>query len=81
MSLDVFIIGCVALLSVLIFSNLCAYKFGKYQGWTEVLRKSTQQEKESIALKKGETLMAVVDTKKGKYFFIGVDARKELNYE
>jgi len=28
----VFIVGCVALCAVFIFSMVCAYKFGKYQG-------------------------------------------------
>ena len=38
MSPIVFIFGCVALGSALVFATVCAYKLGKYQGWREALR-------------------------------------------
>ena len=81
MDSSVFIFSCFALLSVFIFSNVCAYKFGKYQGWIEVVRKYAQYEKEDMTLKAGETFVAVVDMKKSQYLFIGNDAKNGLNYE
>ena len=81
MNSSVFIFSCFALLSVFIFSNVCAYKFGKYQGWMEIFRKYAQYEKEDITLKAGETFVAVVDMKKSQYLFIGNDAKKGSNYE
>jgi hypothetical protein len=49
---------------------------GKYQGWKEVIRKYAQYEKTDITLDEGETLAAVVEMRKGKYFFLGFDTRK-----
>jgi hypothetical protein len=72
----VFIFGCVALCAAFVFSNVCAYKLGKYQGWKEVIRKYAQYEKTDIILDEGETLAAVVEMRKGKYFFLGFDTRK-----
>jgi hypothetical protein len=48
MSPMVFVFGCVALFSAFVFSNVCAYKLGKYPGWREVLRKYAQYEKADI---------------------------------
>src|SRR5712691_8197325 len=50
----VFIFGCVAFVAAVLFSNLCAYKFGKYQGWRELLRKHTKYQRKHIALNEGE---------------------------
>jgi hypothetical protein len=77
----VFIFGCVALCAAFVFAIVCAYKFGKYQGWREVVRTSTLYEKESMTLQTGETLVAVVEMKKGTYFFLSNHTRKGSNYE
>jgi len=76
MNPTVFIFGCVALCAAFIFATVCAYKLGKYQGWKEVLRQYAQYEKTDITLDEGETLAAVVEMRKGKYFFLGFDTRK-----
>jgi hypothetical protein len=70
------IFGCVALCAAFVFSNVCAYKLGKYQGWREVLRKYAQYEKADITLDEGETLAAVVEMKRGTYFFLGTNMRR-----
>jgi hypothetical protein len=76
MNPTVFIFGCVALVSAFVFSNICAYKLGKYQGWRDALRQYAQYEKTDITLDEGETLAAVVEMRKGKYFFLGFNTRK-----
>ena len=76
MSPMVFIFGCVALCAAFVFSMVCAYKFGKYQGWREAVRTSTLHDKESMTLQAGETLVAVVEMKKGTYVFLGTNTRK-----
>jgi hypothetical protein len=77
----VFMFGCAALVAAFIFSNVCAYKLGQYQGWKEVLRKYAQYEKAGITLDEGETLAAVVEMRKGTYFFLGLDTRHGSRYE
>ena len=81
MSSMVFIFGCVALCAAFVFSNVCAYKLSKYQGWREVLRKYAQYEKADITLDEGETLAAVVEMKKGTYFFLGTNTRQSSAWE
>ena len=81
MSPTVFIFGCIALGAAFVFSNVCAYKLGKYQGWREVLRKVTPYEKESMTLQDGDTLVGVVEMKKGTYFFLGTNTRKGAHLE
>ena len=81
MSPTVFIFGCVALWAIFIFATVCAYKLGKYQGWREALRQYAQYEKADIILDEGETLAAVVEMSKGKYFFLGFDTRKGSPWE
>jgi len=76
MSPMVFIFGCTALCAAVVFSNICAYKLGKYQGWREVLRKVTPHEKASMTLQDGDTLIGVIEMKKGTYFFLGTNTRK-----
>jgi hypothetical protein len=49
---------------------------GKYQGWQEALRQYAQYEKADMTFDEGETLAAVVEIKKGKYFFLGFDTKK-----
>jgi hypothetical protein len=72
----VFLVGCVALCAAVIFSNICAYKLGKCQGWREVVRTFTQHEKASMTLQDGDTLVAVVEMNKGTYFLLGTNTRK-----
>ena len=81
MSPIVFIFACVALCAAFIFSNVCAYKLGKYQGWREVLRTYAQYEKADISLDEGETLATVVEMKKGTYFFLGTNTRQSAASE
>jgi hypothetical protein len=71
----VFIFGCVALCSAFLFATVCAYKWGKYQGWQEALGKFAPYERADMTLDKGETLAAVVEMRKGKYFFLGTNTR------
>jgi hypothetical protein len=73
---SIFIFGCVALCSAFVFAIVCAYKLGKYQGWREALRHYAQYEKADMTFDEGETLAAVVEIKKGKYFFLGFDTKK-----
>jgi hypothetical protein len=54
---------------------------GKYQGWREVLCKYAQYEKADITLDEGETLAAVVEMKKGTYFFLGTNTRQSSAWE
>jgi hypothetical protein len=77
----IFIFSCVALFSAFIFATLCAYKFGKYQGWREALRQYTEYEKADMILDDGETLAAVVEMRKGKYFFLGTNTRQRSAWE
>jgi hypothetical protein len=81
MSPTVFIFGCVALCAAFVFSIVCAYKLGKYQGWREVLRTHAQYEKADLTLDAGETLAAVVEMRKGKYFFLGTNTRQNSPWE
>jgi hypothetical protein len=81
MSPMVFIFGCVALFSALVFATICAYKFGKYQGWKEALRQYAQYEKADMTLDEGETLTTVFEMRKGKYFFLGTNTRQNSPLE
>ena len=65
----------VAVLALLIFSHICAYTFGKHRGWKEVWRTYGQYAKEGVTLSEGETLVGVVERKKGQYFFIGLNTK------
>jgi hypothetical protein len=73
---SLFIFGYVTLFSAFVFAIICAYKLGKYQGWREALRHYAQYEKADMTLDDGETLAAVVEVRKGKYFFLGFDTKK-----
>ena len=76
MSPTVFIFGCVALCAAFVFSHICAYKLGKYQGWREVVRTFTPHEQASMTLQDGDTLVGVMEMNKGTYFFLGTNTRK-----
>jgi hypothetical protein len=77
----VFIFGCVALGYAFIFAIICAYKLGKYQGWREALRQVTQHEKASLTLQDGDTLVGVMEMRKGKHFFLGTNTRQNSAWE
>ena len=82
MSPTVFIFGCVAFVAAMLFSNLCAYKFGKCQGWREFLRKHSKYQRKHIALNEGETLVAVIEIPRGTYIFIrNEEEEEEKSYE
>ena len=80
MSPMVCIFGCVAFCAAFVFSTICAYKLGTYQGWREVLRTITPQEKARMTLRDGDTLVRVVAMNKGTYFFLGTKTRKGSHY-
>jgi hypothetical protein len=77
----VFLFGCIALVAAVLFSNLCAYQFGKYRGWTELLRKHAKYQKNHIAINEGETLVAVIEIKRGSYIFIRNYEEDKKRYE
>jgi hypothetical protein len=81
MSPMLFIFSCVAFFSAFIFAIVCAYKLGKYQGWREALRHYAQYEKADMTLDDGETLTAVVEMKKGTYFFLGTNTKQNSPWE
>jgi len=82
MSPTVFIFGCVAFVAAVLFSHLCAYKFGTYQGWREFLRKHSKYQRKHIALNEGETLVAVIEIPRGTYIFIrNEEEEEEKSYE
>jgi hypothetical protein len=80
-NLPVCIFSCVALFSALVFAIVCAYKLGKYQGWREVLRQYAQYEKADLTLDEGETLTGVIELRKGTYFFLGINTRRNSSWE
>jgi hypothetical protein len=77
----IFIFGCIALCSALLFVTVCAYKLGTYQGWREALRQVTQHEKASLTLQDGDTLVGVMEMRKGKYFFLGTNTKQNSPWE
>ena len=76
MSLTVFICGCIAFMAAVLVPHLRVYKLSTYQGWRAIWRKVTPHENANITLHLGETLVAVVATKKGTYFFLSTQTRK-----
>ena len=69
----------VAVLAILIFSHVCAYTVGKHWGWKEVWRTYGQCAKEGVTLSEGETLVGVMEIKKGQYFFIGLNTKDKAH--
>ncbi len=76
MSPTIFIFGCVALCAVFVFAIVYAYQLYTYQGWRTLVRQVTPHAQARIALQEGETLVAVVETRKGPYFFLGTKTQK-----
>jgi hypothetical protein len=76
-----FLVDCVALFALLLFSAVCAYRFGKYQGRKAGLRTYSPYEKEGMTLNDGETLVGVVEVHKGQYVFISLNIKNSANYD
>ena len=72
----VFIFGGVAFGAACVFAIVYAYKLYTYQGWRTLVRTVTPHAQAHIALREGETLVAVVETRKGPYFFLGTQTQK-----
>jgi hypothetical protein len=72
----VWMCGCVVFVAAVLLASLYAYKLSTYQGWRAIVHKVTLHKKDSITLQAGETLVAVVEIKKGTYFFLGTKTRK-----
>jgi hypothetical protein len=51
------------------------------RGRREVLRQSTRYAQDSLSLHEGDTLVGVVELKKGTYFFIPLNMSKRTTYE
>ena len=81
MSPTVLMFGCVAFVAAVLFSHLCAYTCGTYQGWTELLRKHTKYQRTPLAINAGETLVAVLEIPRGHYLFLRNDAGEKKRYE
>jgi hypothetical protein len=69
----------VAFLSVAVGSLLLAYKMGKDQRRTDTLRISPQSQPNLIALKEGQTIVAVVDRPTSMHFYVGNDEVESSN--
>ena len=68
----------------LVVSSTChpmLYLWDRYWRRSKVTHKSTQGDKRNVALKEGQTIVAVVDTKTGMCFYIDTDVREGKNYE
>jgi hypothetical protein len=63
----------VAFLSVAVGSLLLAYKMGKDQRRTDTLCMSPQSQPNLVALKEGQTIVAVVDRSTSMHFYVGND--------
>jgi hypothetical protein len=72
----VVMVGCVAFGAAVFFFIVGVYKVRPYQGWRALVRQVTPHEQARITLQAGETLVAVVETKKGTYFFLGTTMSK-----
>ena len=79
MQSEVSIFRCVVFVSVSVVSLICAYKLGKGQSQTDAARKSPQPMNNMIALKEGQTIVAVSDTTKAMCFHIGNEAMDSSN--
>jgi hypothetical protein len=72
----VVLVGGVAFAAAYVFFMVWTSKVRPYQGWRALVRQVTPHEKARITLQAGETLVAVVETKKGTYFFLGTQTKK-----
>jgi hypothetical protein len=69
----------VAFLSVAVGSLLLAYQMGKDQRRTDTLHISPQSQPNLIALKEGQTIVAVVDRPTSMHFYVGNDEVESSN--
>ena len=69
----------VAFLSVAVGSLLFAYKMGKDQRRTDTLHMAPQSQPNLIALKEGQTIVAVVDGSASMHFYVGNDEADSSN--
>jgi hypothetical protein len=76
MSPLVLLCGCVACAAAVVFFIVWTSKVRPSQGWRALVRHGTPHAHARITLHPGETLVAVVETKKGTYFFLGTQTRK-----
>jgi hypothetical protein len=60
---------------------VCAYQLGKYQRRTAAPRPSPQPQNNMVALKDGQTILAVSDTTNVMRFYIGNDTMESQEYE
>jgi hypothetical protein len=77
----VFLVGCVVFGTVIVFYIVGVYKVRPSQGWRALIRTVTPHAQARMTLHAGETLVAVVETKKGTYFFLGTQTRKRSYLE
>jgi len=74
----------IALLStvlLLVVLNVMSYLFGRYRGRRAVLRQSTRYAQDSLSLHEGDTLVGVMELKKGTYFFLTLNTKTRTLYE
>ena len=69
----------VAFLSVAVGSLLLAYKMGKDQRRIDTLHMAAQSQPNLIALKEGQTIVAVVDRPTSMHFYVGNDEVESSN--
>ena len=70
------LLGCTAFGAALVCFIVGAYKLRQYHRWRALVRQITPHTQASLTLHAGETLVAVVEMKKGTYFFLGTHTRK-----
>jgi hypothetical protein len=78
---EVSLFRCVALVSLSVCSIIAAYKLAKDQNQTDTWRTSQPPQNNMLALKAGQTIIAVIDRPKGMRFHVGNDVMHSSNYE
>src|SRR5262245_24482583 len=75
--------GIAVLYTVLlvVLLNVMSYLFGRYRGRRAVVRQSTSSAQDSLILHEGDTLVGVVELKKGTYFFLTLNTRTRIPYD
>lgn len=72
--------GGLAFVSLSVASILCAYTLGKYYRQTDAPPPSPPRN-DTVALKEGQTIIGVAETKKAMCFYIGDDATNNTDEE
>ena len=73
MDLRLGILAGIAVLStvlLLVVLPILSYLFGRYRGRRAVVRQSTPSVQDSLSLPEGDTLVGVVELRKGTYLFL-----------